>query len=76
MIGFLGVLFLLAAIGGFGSYWISWEMQDFRSRPTFRAKLMNDLARVFRAKRAAIATMRMPSQVADGESTPVGDSVT
>src|SRR6516162_10152963 len=25
MIGFLGVLFLLAAIGGFGSYWISWE---------------------------------------------------
>jgi hypothetical protein len=74
MVGFLGVLLLLAAIGGFGSYWITWEMQDSRSRPAFSAKLMSDLAMVLRGRRAAIAMVRVRPRGAGGQPTRAPES--
>jgi len=61
MLGFLLLMSILGALIGLGSYWMSWEMQDSRTRPRFSAKLCNDCAQLFR---------RSPSIPVSPESRP------
>lgn len=50
MLGFCAVMFMMASLIAVGSYWISWEMQDARSRSGFGAKACSDFAQLFARK--------------------------
>lgn len=53
MIGFFFLMSLLAVLVSFGSYWISWEVQDVQTRPRFAAQFRRDCARLLRGSRNA-----------------------
>ena len=61
MIGFFALMLLIAALTWLGSYWISWEIQDSRTRPAFAAQVKSDCARLLRRDRAT--TSPEPSTV-------------
>lgn len=58
MIGFLGLMLLLGGVVCLGSYWISWESQDARTRPAFTAKFANDCARLMKGKSTPVPDVR------------------
>ncbi|HLJ10053.1 MAG TPA: hypothetical protein VKU82_02630 [Planctomycetaceae bacterium] len=44
MIGYLTLMLFLAALIGLASYWISWDIEDARTRPGLAAALRRDCA--------------------------------
>ncbi len=76
MIGFLGLMLLLASVVCLGSYWISWEGQDARTRPRFAAKIAGDCARLFRRERATTAVPRPHASVVLQKNTGAPESST
>jgi hypothetical protein len=74
MIGFLGLMLLLAAVVCLGAYWISWEGQDTRTRPRFTAKLAGDCARLFRRSHEATPAPRPHSRAVLREKSRAPES--
>ena len=48
MIGYLVLMLVLAGLVCLGSYWISWENQDAKTRPRFATQFWSDCATLFR----------------------------
>jgi hypothetical protein len=76
MIGFLGLMLLLALVACLGAYWISWEGQDASTRPRFFAKLTSDCAQLFRRRHAAAPVPPPHSRAVLQEETRAGESST
>ncbi len=74
MIGFLGLMLLLTAVGCLSAYWISWEGQDARSRPRFTTKLARDFSQLFRREHGATQVPRPHSRAALTEETRAPES--
>jgi len=46
MIAFSALMLVMGALICLTSYWISWEIQDMKTRPAFGAKLKSDWIRL------------------------------
>ena len=42
MLGLCAMLLVLFAVAAILSYWVSWELENKNTRPTFMAKVWND----------------------------------
>jgi len=69
MIGFFVLMLLMGASIWLTSYWISWEIEDARTRPTFRAQLNGDWTRLFGRNRVATSRERS-AVVAQSRAVP------
>ena len=65
MIGFSLLTLLMVALTWLVAYWISWEIQDSRTRPTFAAQFRSDRTRLLGRNRLArspgISTIVVPT---------------
>lgn len=62
MLGFVALMSVLGGLIGLAFYWMSWEMTDSRTRPTFSAKLRNDCAQLLRRSHSIpVATESRPA---------------
>jgi hypothetical protein len=74
MIGFLGLMLVLGGVASLGSYWISWEGGDAKSRPPFSVKLRSDVAQLIRRRAEAIAARRLRSSAVPSRETRAPES--
>ena len=47
MLGLCAMLLIMLAIAAVLSYWVSWELENKNTRPSFTAKLWSDCAGIF-----------------------------
>ena len=51
MLGLCAMLLVFFALIGTLSYWVSWELLDKRTRPSFTKKLLSDFAGLLQRER-------------------------
>lgn len=51
MLGLCAILLIFFAFIGVLSYWVSWELLDKRTRPSFTRKLLNDFSGLIQRER-------------------------
>ncbi len=76
MAGFLALLLALVGVVCLASYWMSWEIQDKRRRPTFTAMLWSDAARLLGRNSGRIPVSERQSHAAHGAGRCPGGEIT
>jgi len=61
MLGLIAMLLVLLAVAALLSYWVSWELENKETRPSFLAKAGSDMAGLFGRRRDEAAETRPAS---------------
>ena len=61
MLGLFAMLLIQLAVAALLSYWVSWELENKNTRPSFFAKAAGDLAGLFGRDRDEVAETRTAS---------------
>jgi hypothetical protein len=61
MLGLVAMLLVLLAVAALLSYWVSWELENKSTRPSFLARAASDLAGLFGRGRDEAAETRPAS---------------
>ena len=61
MLGLFAMLLILLAVAALLSYWVSWELENKNTRPSFFARAAADLGGLFGRERNDVAETRTAS---------------